>query len=72
MTHRACCRKCWEKESGQKPLVIPGLAIMNPINMPLIVCKECGNKRCPKATNCKNKCTDSNEPNQEGSVYGGL
>ena len=35
----------------------------------MIVCKVCGNKRCPKATNHRNKCTGSNEPDQPGSVY---
>ena len=33
------------------------------------VCESCGNKRCPKATNCKNDCTNSNDPGQEGSAY---
>ena len=35
----------------------------------MIVCKGCGNKRCPKATWHKNKCTGSNEPNQQGRSY---
>ncbi len=33
------------------------------------VCSECGNKRCPKATDHDNACTGSNEPGQLGSVY---
>jgi hypothetical protein len=33
------------------------------------LCPECGNKRCPKATNHINPCTNSNEPNQPGSKY---
>lgn len=33
------------------------------------LCTECGNKRCPKATNCANDCTGSNEPGQPGSAY---
>lgn len=36
----------------------------------MILCPDCGNKRCPKASNHKNKCTKSNEPGQKGSVYG--
>lgn len=36
----------------------------------MILCPGCGNKRCPKATNCALACTDSNEPEQAGSVYG--
>jgi len=39
-------------------------------SMVMILCKECGNKRCPKATNHTNDCTGSNEPGQLGSVYG--
>lgn len=35
--------------------------------MPL--CKACGCKRCPHATDCGLDCTQSNEPGQEGSVY---
>lgn len=36
-----------------------------------IVCDECGNKRCPKATNCLQACTGSNAPGQAGSAIGG-
>lgn len=35
----------------------------------MIVCPECGNKRCPKSTDHRNPCTNSNEPNQPSS-YG--
>jgi DNA-directed RNA polymerase subunit RPC12/RpoP len=35
----------------------------------MIVCPECGNKRCPKATDHEFKCTNNNEPGQPGSVY---
>lgn len=38
----------------------------------MIVCPECGNKRCPKASDHTLACTGSNEPGQPGSVYGGL
>ena len=34
-----------------------------------IVCPECGNKRCPKATYHKNECTDSNDVGQPGSRF---
>ncbi len=36
----------------------------------MILCPQCGNKRCPKATSCALDCTNSNEPGQPGSVYG--
>lgn len=50
------------------------VTVGEPIGLPLtalrmIVCPECGNKRCPKATNHINECTNSNEPGQPGSVY---
>jgi len=35
----------------------------------MILCPECGNKRCPKASNHRLQCTGSNEPGQSGSVY---
>ena len=35
----------------------------------MILCPECGNKRCPRATDHTNACTNSNEPGQEGSRY---
>ena len=38
-------------------------------NFAMSTCADCGNKRCPKATNHENICTNSNEPNQKGSAY---
>jgi hypothetical protein len=35
----------------------------------MILCPDCGNKRCPHATNHNNPCTNSNEPGQPGSRY---
>jgi hypothetical protein len=35
----------------------------------MVVCPNCGNKRCPKATHHSYDCTGSNEPNQPGSWY---
>ncbi len=35
----------------------------------MIVCSECGNKRCPKANDHRNKCTNSNATGQAGSAY---
>jgi len=31
---------------------------------PMIVCPVCGNKRCPKASDYRYKCTNSNDPGQ--------
>jgi len=33
------------------------------------VCPDCGNKRCPRATNHELECSGSNEPGQKGSIY---
>jgi hypothetical protein len=49
------CWKCFE-ERGERP-------------MHMVVCPACGNKRCPKANNHANVCTNSNEPGQPGSAY---
>lgn len=38
----------------------------------MIVCPDCGNKRCPRATWHENVCSGSNDPEQPGSRYGGL
>jgi hypothetical protein len=35
----------------------------------MILCPECGNKRCPKSTDCSETCTGSNEVGQPGSRY---
>jgi hypothetical protein len=37
----------------------------------MIVCPDCGNKRCPKANDHRHACTGSNEPGQPGSAYPG-
>jgi hypothetical protein len=37
--------------------------------MRMIVCPDCGNKRCPKGNDHRNACTGSNEPGQPGSAY---
>lgn len=35
----------------------------------MVVCPDCGNKRCPKANKHTNACTNSNESGQPGSAY---
>lgn len=39
------------------------------VAMHMIVCPQCGNKRCPRASDHELACTNSNEPGQTGSVY---
>jgi hypothetical protein len=36
----------------------------------MVLCRECGCKRCPKATNHRHDCTRSNDSGQVGSSYG--
>jgi len=38
-------------------------------DMRFVVCPECGNKRCPKANDHRNSCSESNEAGQDGSAY---
>lgn len=41
----------------------------NETRVRMILCPECGNKRCPKASDHKLGCSGSNKSGQEGSVY---
>jgi len=38
-------------------------------DMRFVVCPDCGNKRCPKANDHRNDCTNSNEVGQKGSSW---
>ena len=58
-----CCRKC---EDASLAHMTPGERLFC---RRFIVCNNCGNKRCPKATDHDLACTNSNEPGQKGSVY---
>lgn len=52
------CHKCREERAEAS-----GDSIGWHMEHPLIVtCPECGNKRCPKATNHRHACTGSNDP----------
>jgi hypothetical protein len=42
------------------------------MGMRFIVCPDCGNKRCPRATHHDHACTGSNEPGQPGSAYAAI
>ena len=71
---RDCCRNHWEADATSYSYSISfdnsSAVLMNAIGMPFIVCAKCGNKRCPKATDCELDCTGSNDPGQPGSIYG--
>lgn len=53
VSERVCCHKCAPQG----------------ISYQMIMCPDCGNKRCPKASDHNLACTNSNEPGQPGSVY---
>ena len=56
------CYKCLEQQIDPKTFL--------PLTMnTFIVCSDCGNKRCPRATDHTLACTNSNESGQEGSRY---
>lgn len=60
-----CCHKCIEKYNiRSKPIKIFKLNTCY-----MILCPKCGNKRCPKASDHKLGCTNSNDPGQKGSIY---
>jgi len=58
-------KTCWCYQCLDDPSMGP----LNPAVQRMIVCPECGNKRCPRATSHDNACSGSNEPGQDGSRY---
>ncbi len=58
-----CCRK----HIGEHDRTMPETPLL--LRARFIVCSTCGNKRCPKATDCALTCTNSNDVGQKGSVY---
>lgn len=64
MSGRECgCHKCVKARDASKPFA------EQVFGTKMILCPECGNKRCPRATDHNNICTRSNEPGQPGSAY---
>jgi Zn finger protein HypA/HybF involved in hydrogenase expression len=55
--NRCTCHKCYP------------IDFSDPYSVFMRLCPECGNKRCPKASNHELACTNSNDPGQEGSIY---
>ena len=53
---RICCESCRSKMDFAE--------LMEKGGMTMIVCPNCGNKRCPKATDHRHKCTRSNAVGQ--------
>lgn len=55
---RCTCLTCWPRD------------FLDESSQFFRVCPTCGNKRCPKTTDHRHACTNSNEAGQVGSVYG--
>ena len=64
MTTRCWCYNCLSEVIDNA--VWPGSVVAAHT---FIVCPDCGNKRCPKATDHNLACTKSNRPGQKGSRY---
>lgn len=56
LAENADCVTCFRKAGGW-------------LRVRMWLCPNCGNKRCPKATDHTLACTGSNEPGQKGSMY---
>ena len=56
------CYNCLDK-------LLDPVTMLPPTMSRFIVCPSCGNKRCPRATDHRLECTNSNEPGQAGSRY---
>lgn len=55
------CHKCVERLFAERRA---------PVTLSrMLLCPECGNKRCPKASDHDLLCTGSNKPGQKGSVF---
>ena len=57
------CKNCHQCLKNKKVMNIPLLSTR------MVLCPDCGNKRCPKANDHRNACTNSNEVGQIGSAY---
>lgn len=60
------------RDAKGQPVKVCGCASCWPVTIydqRMVVCSECGNKRCPHANDHRNPCTGSNEPGQPGSRY---
>lgn len=61
------CHRCIKENDLRHP--DPVLNFMPLSSAKMILCPDCGNKRCPKASDHDLACTNSNAPGQPGSVY---
>ena len=66
INHRCECHRCIDEHKITDLNGFPWNAVK------MILCPDCGNKRCPKASDHRLACTKSNEPGQRGSVHRGV
>lgn len=64
------CRVCVNNYANALEAQGRGLEALTARTGSFIMCPDCGNKRCPKATFHGHECTKSNAPGQQGSLYG--
>lgn len=64
MTEQCICHRCIRENDLRD---VTGMFPLSGTRM--IVCPTCGNKRCPKASDHRLQCTNSNDPGQPGSIY---
>lgn len=67
MSEQCTCHRCIREKNLY--VLFPGTGKLRLSDVRMILCPECGNKRCPKASDHDMKCTGSNEPGQAGSIY---
>ena len=64
------CHRCIDEFKLGETLKTPHGDLHVPLSsMRMILCPQCGNKRCPKASDHRLLCTGSNEQGQPGSRY---
>ena len=61
MKYKCWCYKCLSQIEDENGIPVTSYTF--------IVCPDCGNKRCPRGTDHRLPCTNSNEPEQPGSRY---
>ena len=77
--HESEARSAWNRRTPQPVVREPQcwcltcrpMRVDDPESIRMALCPTCGNKRCPKANNHRNQCSNSNEPGQKGSAYEG-
>lgn len=65
------CHKCLSESATRAGRQLNNKAYLEwtELGSRMLLCPECGNKRCPKASDHELACTGSNEQGQIGSVY---